>query len=255
MKKLIIITSLLTGLTGLSSCDVLNEVAKQQGIKIPTNIPTNNPLSNEEIIKGLKNALNVGIDSSVFSLSKVNGYLGNELVKLALPPEAQPVINNISKIPGGQKLLNDAILAINKAAEDAAPEAKTIFVNAITNMSIQDGFNILKGQPNAATTFLKNGTYTQLSNAFAPKIKTSLSKPLVMGYSAEKAYQTLIDGYNLASLNGMLFPAVKQNSLATYTTQKALDGLFLKLEQEEKLIRQDPMHQVTDILKRVFGAK
>jgi hypothetical protein len=255
MKKLIIITSLITGLTGLSSCDVLNEVAKQQGIKIPTNIPTNNPLSNEEIIKGLKNALNVGIDSSVFSLSKVNGYLGNELVKLALPPEAQPVINNISKIPGGQKLLNDAILAINKAAEDAAPEAKTIFVNAITNMSIQDGFNILKGQPNAATTFLKNGTYTQLSNAFAPKIKTSLSKPLVMGYSAEKAYQTLIDGYNLASLNSMLFPAVKQNSLATYTTQKALDGLFLKLEQEEKLIRQDPMHQVTDILKRVFGTK
>jgi hypothetical protein len=255
MKKLIIITSLLTGLTGLSSCDVLNEVAKQQGIKIPTNIPTNNPLSNEEIIKGLKNALNVGIDSSVFSLSKVNGYLGNELVKLALPPEAQPVINNISKIPGGQKLLNDAILAINKAAEDAAPEAKTIFVNAITNMSIQDGFNILKGQPNAATTFLKNGTYTQLSNAFAPKIKTSLSKPLVMGYSAEKAYQTLIDAYNLASLNSMLFPAVKQNSLATYTTQKALDGLFLKLEQEEKLIRQDPMHQVTDILKRVFGTK
>lgn len=255
MKKLIIITSLLTGLTGLSSCDVLNEVAKQQGIKIPTNIPTNNPLSNEEIIKGLKNALNVGIDSSVFSLSKANGYLGNELVKLALPPEAQPVINNISKIPGGQKLLNDAILAINKAAEDAAPEAKTIFVNAITNMSIQDGFNILKGQPNAATTFLKNGTYTQLSNAFAPKIKTSLSKPLVMGYSAEKAYQTLIDGYNLASLNSMLFPAVKQNSLATYTTQKALDGLFLKLEQEEKLIRQDPMHQVTDILKRVFGTK
>lgn len=255
MKKLIIITSLITVLTGFSSCDVLHDVAKQQGIKIPTNIPTNIPLSNEEVIKGLKNALNIGIDSSVFSLSKTNGYWGNELVKLALPSEAQSIMNNISKIPGGQKLLNDAILAINKAAEDAAPQAKNIFVNAITNMSIQDGFNILKGQPNAATTFLKNGTYTQLSNAFAPKIKNSLSKPLVLGYSAEKAYQMLIDGYNLASVNGMLFPKVKQNSLATYTTQKALDGLFFKLEQEEKLIRQDPMHQVTDILKRVFGAK
>jgi hypothetical protein len=255
MKKLIISYGLIFGMIGLSSCDVLQDVAKQQGIKIPTNIPSNIPLTNEEVIKGLKNALNVGIDSSVFSLSKTNGYWGNELVKLALPSEAQPIINNISKIPGGQKLLNDAILAINKAAEDAAPQAKNIFVNAITNMSIQDGFNILKGQPNAATTFLKNGTYTQLSNAFAPKIKTSLSKPLVLGYSAEKAYQTLIDGYNLASLNGMLFPVVKQNSLATYTTQKALDGLFLKLEQEEKLIRQDPMHQVTDILKRVFGTK
>ena len=255
MKKLIIFISLIAVLSGLSSCNVLKDIAKQQGVNIPSSITTNNPLSNEEAIKGLKNALNIGIDSAVFSLSKVNGYLGNEIVKLALPPEAQPIINNISKIPGGQKLLNDAILAINKAAEDAAPQAKTIFVNAITNMSIQDGFNILKGQPNAATTFLKNGTYTQLTNAFSPKIKTSLSKPLVMGYSAEKAYQTLIDGYNLASLNGMLFPVVKQNSLATYTTQKALDGLFLKLEQEEKLIRQDPMHQVTDILKRVFGTK
>lgn len=253
MKKLIIYVSTITVFTSLSSCDVLNEVAKQQGLKIPTSIPSNIPLTNDEVIKGLKNALSVGIDSSVFSLSRVNGYLGNALIKLALPPEAQPIISNLAKVPGGQKLLDDAILAINKAAEDAAPQAKTIFVNAITGMSIQDGFNILKGQPNAATTFLKNETYTQLTNAFAPKINASLSKPLILGYSAQKAYQTLIDGYNLASLNGMLFPTVKQNSLATYTTQKALDGLFLKLEQEEKLIRQDPMHQVTAILKRVFG--
>jgi hypothetical protein len=255
MKKLIIYISLISGFNCLSSCDVLNEVAKQQGIKIPTSLPSSIPLTNEEVIKGLKSALNVGIDSSVFSLNRVNGYLGNALIKLALPPEAQPIISNLAKVPGGQKLLEDAIIAINKAAEDAAPQAKTIFVNAITSMSIQDGFNILKGQPNAATTFLKNNTYTQLTNAFSPKINASLSKPLVMGYSAQKAYQTLIDGYNLASLNGMLFPTVKQNSLATYTTQKALDGLFLKLEQEEKLIRQDPMHQVTEILKRVFGAK
>jgi len=255
MKKLIIYISVFSGLTCLSSCDVLEKVAKEQGIKIPTSLPSSIPLTNEEVIKGLKSALNVGIDSSVFSLSRVNGYMGNALLKLALPPEAQPIISNLAKIPGGQKLLNDAILAINKAAEDAAPQAKTIFVNAITGMSIQDGFDILKGQPNAATTFLKNNTYTQLTNAFAPKINASLSKPLVMGYSAQKAYQTLIDGYNLASLNGMLFPTVKQNSLATYTTQKALDGLFLKLEQEEKLIRQDTMHQVTEILKRVFGAK
>lgn len=255
MKKLIIYVSVIAGFTSLPSCDVLEKVAKDQGLKIPTSIPSSIPLTNEEVIRGLKSALNVGIDSSVFSLSRVNGYLGNALIKLALPPEAQPIVTNLAKVPGGQKLLNDAIIAINKAAEDAAPQAKTIFVNAITGMSIQDGFNILKGQPNAATTFLKNNTYTQLTNAFAPKIRTSLSKPLVMGYSAEKAYQTLIDGYNLASLNGMLFPTIKQNSLATYTTQKALDGLFLKLEQEEKQIRQDPMHQVTDILKRVFGAK
>jgi len=253
MKKLIIYLTSILLVFNMQSCDVLEQVAKQQGtgVKLPTKIP----LTNEEVIKGLKNALSIGIDSSVFSLSRVNGYLGNELVKLALPAEAKPIVDNLSKLPGGQKLLNDAIIAINKAAEDAAPQAKNIFVNAITNMSIQDGFNILKGNSNAATTFLKNNTYSQLTNAFAPKIKNSLSKPLILGYSAETAYKNLIDGYNTASLNGMLFSQVKQNSLATYTTQKALDGLFIKLEQEEKLIRQDPMHQVTEILKRVFGNK
>ncbi len=253
MKKLYIYVLNLVLVIAAQSCDVLEHVAKQSGGTL--NLPTKIPLTNEEVIKGLKNALSIGIDSSVFSLSRVNGYLGNELIKLALPPEAKPIVDNLSKLPGGQKLLNDAILAINKAAEDAAPQAKSIFVNAITNMSIQDGFNILKGQPNAATTFLKNNTYSQLTNAFAPKIKNSLSKPLILGYSAETAYKNLIDGYNTASLNGMLFSQVKQNSLATYTTQKALDGLFIKLEQEEKLIRQDPMHQVTEILKRVFGNK
>lgn len=251
MKKLIIYVSTFLAIGSMSSCDVLNELAKQPGIGNVGNVKI--PLSNEEVIKGLKNALSVGIDSSVFSLSRVNGYLGNELIKLALPAEAQPIVTNLSKVPGGQKLLNDAIIAINKAAEDAAPQAKSIFVNAITNMSIQDGFNILKGNQNAATAFLKNNTYQQLTAAFDPKIRTSLAKPLVMGYSAETAYKNLIDGYNLASINGMLFAKINQNSLATYTTQKALDGLFLKLEQEEKLIRQDPFHQVTDILKRVFG--
>lgn len=253
MKKLIIYISTCVGLFSFSSCDVLNELAKQQG-GLPQ-LPSSIPLTNEEVIKGLKAALNVGIDSSVFSLSRVNGYMGNALIKLALPPEAQPILNNLVKVPGGQKLLNDAILAINKAAEDAAPQAKSIFVNAITKMTIQDGFNILKGNSNAATAFLKTNTYQQLTDAFAPKIRTSLSKPLVLGISAEKAYQNLIDGYNLASMNGLIFQPIKQNSLATYTTQKALDGLFFKLEEQEKLIRQNPLHQVTDILKRVFGSK
>jgi hypothetical protein len=251
MKKILLMWCVGLGCL-LPSCDVLEQAAKQQGLG---GITTKIPLTNEEVIRGLKSALNVGIDSSVFSLSKVNGYFGNQLIKLALPPEAQPIISNLSKIPGGQKLVNDAILAINKAAEDAAPQAKSIFVSAITNMSIQDGFNILKGNNNAATVFLKNNTYSQLTNAFAPKIRTSLSKPLVMGYSAEKSYQTLIDAYNLASLNGVLFAPIKQNSLSTYATQKALDGLFLKLEEQEKLIRQNPLHQVTDILRRVFGKK
>lgn len=235
------------GLSLLGSCEVLQHVLQQGGGV------ANAPLTNEEVIKGLKNALAVGTDSSVSRLARTNGFFTDALIKLALPSEAQPIISNLSKIPGGQKLLDDAVLAINRAAEDAAPQAKNIFVNAITSMSIADGFQILNGNNTAATDFLKSKTFQQLTDAFTPKVKNSLSKPLVLGVSAETAYQKLIDGYNLASLNGVLWQPIKQNSLSAYTTQKALDGLFIKVADEEKLIRQDPLHRVTDILVRVFG--
>ena len=249
MKKLIL-SSLL--IISMSACDpkMLEQLQKQAGDLAKSG---NIPLSNEEVIRGLRNALSIGTDTSVSILGKTNGFFGDAMIKLALPSEAQPIVNNLSKIPGGQKLINEAILAINRAAENAAPEAKNIFVNAISNMTIQDGFAILKGGNNSATTYLKNNTYQELTNAFAPRVRTSLSKPLVLGYSAESAYQKLIDAYNLASLGGSLWQQIKQNSLATYTTQKALDGLFLKVGQEEEKIRKDPFHQVTEILKRVFG--
>ena len=257
MKKLILSAYAFGMLSILSGCDTLQQLSQQNGLpNFPTipNIPgVNLPLSNEEVVNGLKSALHVGTDTSISILGRTNGYFSDALIKLALPPEAQPIVNNITKIPGGQQLLNDAILAINRAAEDAAPQAKTIFVNAITGISITDGFNILKGGNNAATTYLKNQTYNQLTDAFAPRIRTSLSKPLVLGISAESAYKSLIDGYNTASLNGLLFQQIKQNSLATYTTQKALDGLFLKVANEETKIRQDASHRINDILKRVFG--
>lgn len=257
MKKLILSTCTIGMISILSGCDTLQQLSQQNGLpKFPNTTSItglNLPLSNEEVIKGLKSALSVGTDTSISILGRTNGYFSDALIKLALPPEAQPIVNNITKIPGGQKLLNDAILAINRAAEDAAPQAKTIFVNAITGISIADGFNILNGGNNAATTYLKNQTYNQLTDAFAPRIRTSLSKPLVLGISAESAYKSLIDGYNTASLNGLLFQQIKQNSLATYTTQKALDGLFLKVANEEIKIRQDASHRINDILKRVFG--
>lgn len=254
MKKLFLSVYALGTLFMLSGCDTLQQLSQQNGLPNFPNIPNVNiPLSNEEVIKGLKSALHVGTDTSISILGRTNGYFSDALIKLALPPEAQPLVNNISKIPGGQKLLNDAILAINRAAEDAAPQAKTVFVNAITGISIADGFNILNGGSNAATSYLKDRTYSQLTDAFAPKIRTSLSKPLVLGISAETAYKNLVEGYNTASLNGILFQPIKQNSLATYTTQKALDGLFLKVAVEETKIRQDASHRINDILKRVFG--
>lgn len=212
-------------------------------------------LSNEEIVSGLKEALTVGTDSSSTMLSKQDGYFKDLAVKILLPTEANAVYNNISKVPGGQTLLDNTILAINRAAEDAATEAKPIFVNAITSMTIGDGLSILQGADTAATSYLKGKTYDPLKEAFQPKISNSLSKPIVLGISAESSYSNLISAYNTASLGGILFDQITTNSLSEHVTRKGLDGLFLKVAEKEKDIRSNPLEQVTDLLKKVFGKK
>lgn len=235
IASMVILSSLL-----LSSCEKVDEILKSVG------------LSNEEVITGLKQALNVGSDTSVTTLSKVDGYYQDLAVKILLPEEAQPVYNTINSLPGGNLLLENAILSINRAAEDAAPQAKSIFTNAITDITIADGFTILNGGDTAATVYLKEKTYDSLTMAFAPKINTSLTKPVVGSISAQSAYKDLIDAYNTASLGGILYPKITTNSLSEHVTRRALDGLFLKVAKEEKLIRTDPLHRVSDILKKVF---
>lgn len=242
-RKFVLIVGLLITTFSFSSCEEATKILEDLG------------LTNEEVVTGLKAALKVGTDTSVTTLSAVNGYLKDEAVKILLPAEAQPVYNVLSSIPGGNILLDNAITAINRAAEDAAPEATDIFVNAITGITIADGFSILNGGDTAATVYLQDKTFTPLTNLFAPKIKNSLSKPLLFGASAEKSYSDLIKAYNTASLGGLLFPEIKTNSLSEHVTQKALTGLFLKVSEEERKIRRDPLHQVSDILKRVFGGK
>lgn len=216
---------------------------------------TETPLSNEEVIAGLKQALNVGTDTSVTVLNKLDGYFKDEAVKILLPPEAQVMYANLNKVPGISTLMDQTILAMNRAAEDAASEAKPIFVNAITSITIGDGFAILKGTDSAATTYLRGKTYDSLYQKFQPKIDVSLNKPLVAGVSAQSAYSNLIDAYNTASLNGLLFNKVTTNSLSSHVTTKGLNGLFLKVSDQEKKIRKDPLAQVTDLLKKVFGSK
>lgn len=212
-------------------------------------------LSNEEVIQGLKEALNVGTDTSVTILNKVDGYFKDEAVKILLPPEAVVVYDRLSSIPGGSILLDNTILAMNRAAEDAAKDAKPIFVNAITGITIADGFSILNGADTSATHYLKGATFDSLFVTFQPKIDNSLSKPLVLGLSAQSTYSNLINAYNTASLNGILWPKITTNSLSEHVTQKGLNGLFLKVSEQEKKIRKDPIAQVTDILKKVFGKK
>jgi hypothetical protein len=241
LRNIFLMALMAISFLSIQSCDEASKILEELG------------LSNDEVVLGLKEALQVGTDTSVSNLSIADGYYKDQFVKILLPKEAEPVYTVLSSIPGGQILLDNAVLAINRAAEDAAPEAKSIFVSAITGISIADGFTILKGGDTAATVYLSSKTRIPLMDLFRPKIQNSLSKPLLLNTSAEKAYSDLINAYNSASLGGILFPEIKTNSLSQHVTEKALDGLFVKVGDEERKIRRDPMHRVSELLQKVFG--
>ncbi len=213
-------------------------------------------LSQNEVISGLKEALIVGTTNSANILGVTDGYYKDELVKILLPPEADVIVKNINKIPGGNDLLEDVLLRINRAAEDAVSEAKPIFVNSIKSMTIADGFAILKGDDNAATQYLHKTTYNQLVELYRPKIKASVDKKLVGNISTAESWNQITGKWNnlAKSIVGQVagFKPVDVD-LDEYLTNKALEGLFLKIETEEKQIRKDPMARVNSLLKRVFG--
>jgi len=229
-------------------------------------------LSNEEVVKGLKKALDIGTDKAVSLVSLQDGYLKDEAIKIILPPEANNALNSLRKAPGGEqvyqltlsKIIDDLIIAINRSASDAAKEASPIFKNAITSMTIQDGWSILKGDYKnsgdvSATTYFKDKTYTELSNLFAPKIDVSLEKDLIGNSSTNDIWKEFVSAYNKiarspASLLMNIEP-VKDPDLSTYVTGKALDGLFLKVSLEEQKIRENPYGYASDILEKVFGNK
>ena len=213
-------------------------------------------ISQQENALGLKSALNVGIETAVKKLGVTDGFYNDALLKILLPDEAQAIVKNIKMIPGGTDLVNKAVLSMNRAAEDAVVEAAPIFKNAILNMSFSDVTGVLFGGENAATNYLKKSTYTQLQNAFAPKIKTSLDKPLVLNTSTTKTWNSLTSTYNsVASTPVGAIAGLKSVNvnLEQYVTQKALDALFVKVADQEKAIRTNPVERVSTLLQRVFG--
>jgi len=234
----------------LTSCAELTQLAQQT-------LDSNAPLTQNEIVAGLKEALVTGTNQSAQLLGKTDGYYKDELVKIMLPPEADVIVNNLNKIPGGDKLVEDVLLTINRAAEDAAKEAAPIFVNSIKSMTISDAVGILKGEDQAATQYLHKTTYDQLFALYQPKIKSSVEKKLVGDISTKESWDSLTGKWNMVanSVAGKIAGLKPVNTeLEDYLTTKALDGLFLKIADEEKLIRQDPAARVTNLLKRVFGS-
>ncbi|MCF8372786.1 MAG: DUF4197 domain-containing protein [Bacteroidales bacterium] len=215
-----------------------------------------NGLTETEIVEGLKSALTVGTDTSVTTVSKKDGYYKDALIKILLPPEAAIIQEYVSLIPGGDGMLETVVESLNRAAEDAATEAKPIFISAITGMTIADGVDILYGEDTSATHYLRKTTYDQLFNLFQPKIATSLDKKLVGEISTNDSWEAVTTAYNTYVVNtiGLVTGLQPINTtLDDYATRKGLDGLFIKVKDEEKDIRLDPLARVTDILAKVFG--
>lgn len=213
-------------------------------------------LTEGDIIGGLREALTVGARNAAERLATENGYYSDPAVKIPLPNEAKVIIDNIGKIPGGQQLLENVVLGINRAAEDAAREVAPVFVGAVTGMTISDGYNILHGNDNAATVYLKNTTWNELYALYKPKISVSTNKEIVAGVSAQESWTTLTGKWNTLanSVAGRLagFNAVTTD-LDDFLTTKALEGVFLKLEGEELKIRKEVTARVTPLLRKVFG--
>lgn len=198
-----------------------------------------------EVAQALREALTVGTDTSVARGSAVNGYFGNELIKILLPPEAQPIVSAVGLIPGGQSLIDNVVLKLNRAAEDAATQATPIFVDAITNITITDAMGILQGNSDAATMYLKGATQEEINAIFRPHIEESLET-----VGAQSAWGELTSAYN-----SLPFVTPVNTDLAGYTTGKATDGLFVMVAEEEAKIREDADHQVSELLRRVFGSQ
>ncbi|MFZ1693995.1 MAG: DUF4197 domain-containing protein [Flavobacteriales bacterium] len=204
-------------------------------------------LSNDEVIAGLKEALRVGTERTVSTTSATDGFWGNQLIRIPFPEEAIKVKNTLTSL-GMTQPINDFERTLNKAAEAAAKEAVPVFVDAITGMTIQDGFTILRGGENAATSFLRDKTSAALRARFLPVVEKATRATELTSY-----WQPLASAYNTATL--LTGGNTVNPDLDAYVTDKALTGLFTVLAQEEKRIRVDPVARTTDLLRKVFAAQ
>lgn len=222
-----------------SGCETLNQAAQQVMTQGAGGI---NPTSSE-IAMGLKQALEFGTTYSAERLSNQNGFLGNAAIKILFPAEAQKAERTLRSL-GLNQLCDNLITSLNRAAEDAAKEAKPIFISAIKQMTIADATNILLGNQNdAATNYFKRVTNAQLTEKFRPVIQNSLGK-----VGATKYWGDVVTRYNAIPLTADINP-----DLTGYVTQMAITGLFHEIAQEELKIRQNISSRNTSLLQKVFG--
>ncbi|RCH55021.1 DUF4197 domain-containing protein [Mucilaginibacter hurinus] len=234
-RTILLIPAVFIILSAFSGCDTLNQVARTAGQTL------GNP-SAFEIASALKQALEQGTNKSTEKLSAKNGFFGNAVVKILFPPEAQKAEQTLRAL-GLNNLCDNVILSLNRAAEDAADEAKPIFINSIKQLTLQDATNILFGEPDAATQFFKRTTINQLTAKFKPIINTSLNK-----VGATRYYGDVVNTYNKIPLVTKMNP-----DISDYVTRKAIEGLFVEIAKEELNIRQTLSARSTPLMQKVFG--
>ncbi len=242
MRILFLFVSTIMTLSWSTSCAQIFEDAKDAVEETTGSGDSKSGLTQEEAAKGIKEALTKGAKKGVANVSQVNGYFKNPRIKIPFPPDAKEVAQKMREMGMGDQV-DRVVKKLNRAAEDAANQAKPIFVNAIKSLTIQDALDIVNGKDNAATNYLRRTTAEQLKTEFKPDIEKSLDE-----VNATKYWNELITRYNKIPL-----VEEKNPDLAEYVTDRAIKGLFVMVEKEEKKIREEPIARTTDILKKVFG--
>lgn len=237
MKKLLLLTLICGACTTAQINQTLSEVNKMAGTP-----PAQQQLTTDEVGGGLKEALINGVSKGADLVSLTDGYFKNPEIKIPFPPDVKKVEDKLRQMGLGNKI-DEFVLTLNRGAEEAAKEAKPIFINAIKQMTIDDAWGILKGSPDAATQYLKRTTSTQLKEKFSPVVQAALDK-----VSATKHYSEVINTYNKVPFVEKVNP-----DLNDYATTKAIEGLFVMVAKEEKNIRENPVARTSDLLKKVFG--
>ena len=241
MRRYLYITTSILVISSLASAQSL-EMLKEKVKKVSIDDIKGISLTETDAANAIKEALNKGVDIGVEKVSKKDGYFLHPEIRIPFPKDMKKVEKKLRDL-GMNQQIDQIVISINRAAEDASASAKSIFIKAIKDMSISDAKKIVNGNKSAATDYLRNSTYLSLSKEFQPIIRTSLQK-----VNATKHWKSLIRAYNK-------IPFIKKVNpdLEIYVTEKAIDGLFFMIEKEEKRIRENPKQRTTELLKRVFG--
>lgn len=228
---------ILTGCTSAQINQTIGDVNKTLG-------GGTQPLTTAEVAEGLKEALIKGISTGSDLASQLDGYFKNPEIKIPFPPEVKKVEDKLRQLGLGSEV-DKFVMTLNRGAENAAKDAKPIFITAIRSMTIQDAWAILRGDNDAATQYLKRTTSAQLREKFKPVIQNSLNK-----VNATKYYGDIVNRYNQIPLVQKVNP-----NLDDYATDKAIEGLFIMIAKEERNIRQNPVARTTELLRKVFGSQ